>query len=105
MPEPFELIYAENIPEHLRAIEPQYRSLIRHTIERQLAFEASVEMPNRKPLTRPSRFGPAWELRFGPGNRFRVFYRVQSAAREVHVLAIGTKVGNRLCIAGQEWEP
>jgi hypothetical protein len=46
----------------------------------------------------------AWELRFGPDNRFRVFYRVQGEALRVDVLAIGEKRGNRLFIGGEEFE-
>ena len=53
---------------------------------------------------RPSSLGATWELRFGPDNRFRVFYRVERQAQEVHVLAIGVKRGNRLFIGGTEIE-
>ena len=44
------------------------------------------------------------EIRFGPNNRFRVFYRVHPSAGEVHILAIGTKVRNRLMVGGEEFE-
>ena len=47
-------------------------------------------------------FGADWELRLGPDNCFRVFYRVDTAAREVDILAIGVKDGNRLFIGGEE---
>jgi hypothetical protein len=40
----------------------------------------------------------------GPADRFRVFYRVNTAARDVRVLAIGVKDRNRLYIAGDEFE-
>jgi len=40
----------------------------------------------------------------GPNNRFRVFYEVDQASREVFILAIGVKVGNRLFIGGEEFE-
>jgi hypothetical protein len=43
-----------------------------------------------------------WELRFGPGNRFRVFYQVQAQA--VIILALGEKVGKRLFVEGKEVE-
>ena len=33
-------------------------------------------------------FGEAWELRFGPDNRFRVFYRLDEQMNHVCVLAI-----------------
>jgi len=39
----------------------------------------------------------------GPDNRFRVFYRVEQSIREVHVLAIGIKIGNQLFIGKEEF--
>lgn len=101
---PFELVYDPEMAEHLAAIERRYFGLIEKNIFAQLRYEPEVETRNRKPLLRPSSFGTAWELRFGPQNRFRVFYRVDVAAHEVHVLAIGIKVGNRLFIGGEEFE-
>jgi hypothetical protein len=55
-----------------------------------------------KPLEQPIELGVRWELRLGPSNRFRVFYRVDAEQRQVRVLAIGVKVRNRLFIAGEE---
>lgn len=97
----FTLIYDTEVKRHLGVIERKYHSLIRATIEDQLLFEPSVEARNRKPLQRPSVWGTAWEIRFGPHNRFRVFYRVDHENREVHILAIGEKRGNRVLI-GEE---
>ena len=57
---------------------------------------------NRKPLGRPVAFGATWECRCGPRNQFRVFYDVDEARREVTVLGLGIKQGNRLRIAGEE---
>jgi hypothetical protein len=54
-------------------------------------------------LKRPISFGAQWELRFGPDNRFRVFYQVAADSREVRVLAVGVKDGNRLLIGGEEF--
>ena len=102
--QPFELIYDPEVAQHLKTIDRKYHSLIRRTIEEQLRYEPEVETRNRKPLLRPSAFGTAWEIRFGPNNRFRVFYRTDPATRKVHILAIGTKVGNRLFIGGEEFE-
>lgn len=104
MSTPYQLVYGEDIPEHLQHIERRYYSLIRRAIEQQLSHEPTVETGNRKPLRRPALLGAEWELRFGPGNRFRVFYRVDTPALEVHVLAIGVKMGNRLVVAGEEWQ-
>jgi hypothetical protein len=56
-----------------------------------------------KPLQGPAPFEATWELRFGPGNCFRVFYEVDPAEWVVWVLAIGVKRGNRLFAGGEEF--
>jgi mRNA-degrading endonuclease RelE of RelBE toxin-antitoxin system len=43
-----------------------------------------------------------WEIRFGHDNRFRVFYSVEQENRQVFILAIGIKSGNRLIIGREE---
>ena len=101
---PFALIYDPEVARHLKAVDRKYYSLIQRTIEKQLSYDPETETRNRKPLRRPSVFGTAWELRFGPDNRFRVFYRTDQPSREVHILAIGIKAGNRLFIGGEEFE-
>ena len=98
----FVLIYAPITKLHLKTIERKYHSLIRTTIENELQFEPDVETRNRKPLKRSVAFEAEWELRFGPDNRFRVFYEINTESREVYVLAIGVKEGNRLFIGGKE---
>jgi len=98
----FAIVYDPEVREHLRAIEVTHRGLIRMTIEEQLRFQPDKEARNRKPLQRPVAFEATWELRFGPENRFRVFYAVSHERREVHVLAIGTKQRNRLTIGREE---
>jgi hypothetical protein len=100
----FVLIFDPEVRQHLRAIEAKYHSLIRTTIEGQLRFEPETETRNRKPLQRPLAFGATWELRFGPGNRFRVLYAVDAKRREVQVLAVGVKERDRLFIGGEEVE-
>src|SRR4051812_29346074 len=101
--QPFALVYADEIKEHLRAIEAKYYSLIQSAIETQLLHEPDVETRNRKPLKRPIAFGADWELRIGPDNRFRVFYQVNAESRQVRVLAVGVKEWNRLLIGGKEF--
>jgi hypothetical protein len=54
------------------------------------------------PLKRPVFFEATWELRFGPGDRFRVFYDLDHQQHVVAILAIGIKRGNRLLIGGEE---
>jgi mRNA-degrading endonuclease RelE of RelBE toxin-antitoxin system len=86
----------------LKAIESKYFSLIRTKIEAQLSLEPTIETRNRKPLKRQADFEGEWELRFGPDNRFRVFYEIDMEKHEVHILVIGVKKGNRLFIGGEE---
>jgi hypothetical protein len=101
---PFSLVYDPEVGRHLLAIEAKYHSLIRNTIEEQLLHEPEVQTRNRKPLEGPIVSGASWELRFGPDNRFRVFYEVDGESREVHVLAVGVKYKSRLTIGGEEIE-
>jgi hypothetical protein len=84
------------------AIPAKHHPLIRATIREQLFFEPQSETRNRKPLQQPAPLGAAWELRFGPDNRFRALYTVDLGRHEVQILAIGVKKGNRLSIGGRE---
>lgn len=99
---PYALIYAPEVKGHVRAIEAKHYSFIHKTIENQLLFEPTVETKNRKPLKRSAAFEGEWELRLGPDHRFRVSYEVDHERREVHILAIGVKRGNRVIIGGEE---
>jgi mRNA-degrading endonuclease RelE of RelBE toxin-antitoxin system len=98
----YRLIYAPGVIPNLRIIETQYYSLIKKTIEEQLRHEPNVETRNRKPLKRPIIVEAEWELRFGPGNCFRVFYTVDNINAEVWILAIGVKKGERLIFGEKE---
>jgi len=98
----FALIYAPITKSHLKTIDSKYYSLIRHAIEESLQFEPDTETTNRKPLRRQVAFEVEWELRFGPDNRFSVFYDIDITYHEVHILAIGEKGRNRLVIGGKE---
>jgi len=102
--EPYTLIYAPVIRDHLRAIDTKHHTLIRQKIEEQLKFDPDVETRNRKPLRQPAAFGAEWETRFGPKNRFRVLYEIEKTERKVMILAIGEKDGNRLFVSGEEIE-
>lgn len=77
-------------------------ALVRQEIEARLQFEPEVETRNRKPLKRAVAFEAEWEIRFGPNNRFRVFYEVDPEVATVFILAIGVKVRERLYIGGEE---
>lgn len=97
----FDLVYAPIFKDHLRVIEPKYYALIRKTIEDQLQFEPDVQTRNRKPLKRPVDFGAQWELRLGPDNSLRVFYKIDHENMKVNILAIGEKHSERLIIGGE----
>jgi mRNA-degrading endonuclease RelE of RelBE toxin-antitoxin system len=98
----FTMVYSPQAEPHLAAIDQRHGSMIRREIETLLVNEPDTRTRNRKPLREPAVFEGAWEIRFGPDNRFRVFYDVNRAESEVHILAIGIKRRNRLCIGGEE---
>ena len=100
--EPFHLAYSPIVYAHLAAIDAKYDSLIRQKTEEQLTYEPDVETRNRRPVRPPTAFNAEWELRFGPTNRFRVFYRIDYGSREVLIVAIGVKDRNRLFVGGEE---
>src|SRR5438128_6705612 len=100
----YNIHYDQATKKHLRAIEAKYHSLIRAEIEEQLQFEPAKETRNRKPLRQPAPFEATWEIRFGPGNCFRVLYAIDEEHREVQIQAIGVKEGNRLIVGGEEVE-
>jgi len=99
----FTLRFAPEVIAHLDTIDRKYHSLIQETINEQLTFEPESETRNRKFLEQPAPYDATWELRSGPNNRFRVFYAISEQEREVWILAIGVKEGNRLLIAGEEF--
>ncbi len=101
---PYEPTYDPEVRRQVEKIEREYHSLIRQQIEAQLRHEPETETKNRKPLFRPSVLGSVRELRFGPDNRFRVFYRTDRALRQVYILAIGVKIRDRLFIGGEEFD-
>lgn len=100
--QPYALVYAPEVKLHLRAIERQHYTMIRETLEEQLLFEPDAETRNRKPLRQPAALEAQWELRFGPDNRFRVFYEVDRGSHKVYILAVGVKERDRLFIGGEE---
>jgi mRNA-degrading endonuclease RelE of RelBE toxin-antitoxin system len=101
--QPYSLIFAAQVKQHLRAIEPKYHSLIRAKIEEQLQFEPDKPTTNRKRL-RTSIAEADWELRCGPENRFRVLYRLDPENHAVGIVAIGIKERSRLVIGDEEIE-
>jgi hypothetical protein len=100
----YTIYFAPETLDHLLAIEPKYHRVIQKTIDEQLRHAPEQATRNRKPLEQPAPFGATWELRFGPGNRFRVFYEGRRDQRAVWILAVGVKQGNRLVVGGEEIE-
>jgi len=96
----FAVVFAPEVLEHLQVIE----RLIHRSIEEQLAVSPGEATRNRKPLEQPAPFDATWELRCGPGNRFRVFYEIEPKARLISVLAVGIKDRNKLLTSGEEFE-
>ena len=101
----FTLRFAPEVVAHLNAIDRKYHSQIRSTIRAHLASQPVLPGRNRKPLEPPAPFSATWELRFGPNNRFRVFYDVDEQDRVVEILAIGIKDREKLLVEGQEYLP
>ena len=102
-PPKFELVFAPEVVEHLRAIERKFHNFIQTSIDEQLSFTPDKETKNRKFLEQPAPFGAAWKLRFGSANRFRVFYEVDNRGYIVQILAIGVEERNRLFIGREEF--
>jgi mRNA-degrading endonuclease RelE of RelBE toxin-antitoxin system len=100
----FEVVFDALALDHIEAIERKYDSLIRKAIEEQLVHEPDVQTRNRKPLVRETAIGATWELRCGPGNRFRIFYDVHRDGRVVVVLAIARKIRNQLFVGKDMFE-
>jgi mRNA-degrading endonuclease RelE of RelBE toxin-antitoxin system len=101
----FQIRFAPEVVEHLDVIDRRYHHLIEKTLDERLLYAPDHETRNRKPVEQPAPFDATWELRFGPGNCFRVFYEIDDAARVVWILAIGIKERHRLLIGGEEFGP
>jgi mRNA-degrading endonuclease RelE of RelBE toxin-antitoxin system len=100
----FAIIFTPQTKQHLSVIDKKYHSLIQQAIQAQLQFEPNIETANKKSLEDSIEFTKAWEIRFGPNNRFRVLYEINEEQFEVYILAIGTKQRNRLFVGGKEIE-
>lgn len=99
----FKIDYATAVFDQLRAIDRKHHGLIKRTIERRLRLEPASKTRNQRPLRGPTVLGhEVWQLRFGPGSRFRAFYELHPEQEKVVVLAVGEKRGNRLWVGGKE---
>jgi len=83
---------------HLRVLTARQRMLVFDTVDRQLAYQPTIETRNRKPM-RPNPIAP-WELRIG---KLRVYYDVEDVPEPiVFIRAVGIKYRNRVVIGGEE---
>jgi mRNA-degrading endonuclease RelE of RelBE toxin-antitoxin system len=96
----FGIIFTEQVYDHLEHIDGKDFKLIQEVILEQLSFTPTRIIRNRKPLEPPAPLESTWEIRFGSKNSLRVFYDVDLELRVVTIMGIG----NRLLIAGQEYE-
>lgn len=101
----FDVVFDTGALDHMDAIERKYHTLIQPIIDRQLTHDPGVATRNRKPLARATSIGATWEIRCGPGNRFRIFYDIHDEERLVVVLAIARKIGERLFVGKERFEP
>jgi mRNA-degrading endonuclease RelE of RelBE toxin-antitoxin system len=97
----YEIEFTAEADEQFKRLTARDKATLIDQLERQLVHQPGLETRNRKPM-RLNRFAP-WELRVG---HLRVYYEVSDdPAKIVTVRAIGTKVGNRVRIGDEWWEP
>jgi mRNA-degrading endonuclease RelE of RelBE toxin-antitoxin system len=96
---PFHVEISPAAVEHLVQLTARDRSLVLDKIDEQLLHQPDVPTRNRKPM-RPNALAP-WELRIGS---LRVYYLVDVEQSLVRVVAVGTKIRNRVFIGGEEME-
>jgi mRNA-degrading endonuclease RelE of RelBE toxin-antitoxin system len=97
----YEIEFTPEADEHFKHFTAREGATLVDQLEKQLVHQPAVETRNRKPM-RPNPIAP-WELRVG---HLRVYYEVSDdPAKLVTVRAIGTKVGNKVRIGDEWWEP
>ncbi len=95
---PYRIDYDRKAQEHLRGLTARQRANVVEAVKQQLGHQPAVRARNRK-LLRPNPIA-AWELRVGD---HRVFYNViEEPEPIVLVQAVGSKVRNRVFVAGVE---
>lgn len=94
----FQIGYAEQAKEHLRALPAHKRGRVVDAIEQRLSFDPARENRNRKKMDENS-LEAGFELRVG---ELRVYYDVDELHRLVYVLAIAEKDRGRILIGGEE---
>jgi mRNA-degrading endonuclease RelE of RelBE toxin-antitoxin system len=101
----FQLVFSPDVLAHINSIDRKYHGALQKLMEERLSHDPDTETRNRKPLRRPAPFGASWELRCGPQNSFRVFYKIDLEENMVGVVAIGVKEGSKLFFGGEEFKP
>jgi mRNA-degrading endonuclease RelE of RelBE toxin-antitoxin system len=96
----YRIQFTSSAEEHLAQLTARQQAIVLNAVKVQLRHEPIRETRNRKPL-RPNLLAP-WELRAG---FLRIFYEVDALESDlVNILAIGIKRGNRLIVAGTEFQ-
>jgi mRNA-degrading endonuclease RelE of RelBE toxin-antitoxin system len=96
----YKIVYSLDAEDHLKALSARNRRLILDRIDMELAHQPGVPTRNRKRL-RPNVL-VSWELRVGD---LRVYYDIHELPTpQVHILAVGQKVGNRVSVGGKEFQ-
>ncbi len=94
---PYTIHFSEEARTHLRQLSARERTVVINRAEAALSDKPTREARNLKAL-RPNPLAK-YELRIAD---LRVFFEVKEEEREVLVLAIGRKEGNRLWVGGKE---
>lgn len=93
----YKIIFCSSFKKDIRLLGKKYRNLIITTITEQTTFEPGKETRNRKKLRQENPDEMIiWEIRFGPDNSFRIFYRIIENSREIEIIAIGIKKREQL---------
>jgi mRNA-degrading endonuclease RelE of RelBE toxin-antitoxin system len=96
----FEIFYSPDALDHLASLSKAEQVAIVNQIELQLTHEPMHPTLKRK-ILRPNPIAP-WSLRLG---NVRVFYGIlEEPMQVVNVVAIGTKIHNKLWIGGEQVE-
>ncbi len=99
------MVFSPDVLDHFDAIDSKHHGALRRIMEEQLSHAPDRETRNRKPLRQPAPYGASWEMRCGPQNCFRVFYRMDADEHLVGVVAVGVKEGSKLFFGGEEFKP
>lgn len=96
----YRIEYSGDAEEHMKELTARRQSIVLKTVDEQLINQPNVETMNRKPM-RPNPIAP-WELRIGD---IRVYYDIiEQPQKLVNILAVGTKVRNKVYIGKEEIE-